>query len=119
MFDPSLPANGSEVTSTELRNQFTGLKALIDAVPAGPPGPKGDKGDAGDTGPQGAPGPGSSGANCQVQIADGNGNFASDPTFYFIQGDGWTSLRCNWPTSDPGIAGALWNNNGLLSVSNG
>jgi len=97
-FDPSLPANGSDVRSDELRNQFTGLKELIDAVPVGP---------------------GSSGASGQIQIADGNGAFASDPTFYFLQGDGWTSLRCNWPTTDPAIAGALWNNNGVLNVSNG
>jgi len=55
-FDPSLPVNGSEVTSAELRGQFNGLKALIDAVPAGPTGSageKGDKGDPGDAGPAG------------------------------------------------------------------
>jgi hypothetical protein len=97
-FNPDLPANGSEVTSAELRSQLTGLKALIDAIP---------------------PGPGSSGENGQIQIADGNGTFASDPTFYFLAGDGWTSLRCNWPTTDPAIPGALWNNNGVLNVSNG
>jgi len=55
-FDPSLPVNGSEVASAELRGQFNGLKALIDAVPAGPTGSageKGDKGDPGDAGPAG------------------------------------------------------------------
>ena len=31
-FDPTLPATNSNVTSAELRNQFTGLKSLIDAV---------------------------------------------------------------------------------------
>ncbi|MFA6561611.1 MAG: hypothetical protein WCV00_06850 [Verrucomicrobiia bacterium] len=53
MFDPSLPVNGSEVSSAELRGQFTGLKALIDAVPAGPPGPAGADGQPGQPGPEG------------------------------------------------------------------
>jgi hypothetical protein len=30
-FDPSLPAPSSRIISAELRNQFTGLKSLIDA----------------------------------------------------------------------------------------
>lgn len=30
-FDPTLPANNSPIVSAELRNQFTALKALIDA----------------------------------------------------------------------------------------
>ncbi len=127
-FDPSLPADNSPLNSAEMRGQLTGLKADIDAVPAGPPGPqgiqgptgdKGDKGDQGDPGPQGLPGPGSSGANGQIQFADGNGAFASDASFYFVSGSGFTTIRCNWPTSDPAIAGALWNNSGVLSVSNG
>ena len=29
-FDPTLPANSSQISSPELRNQFTGLKALMD-----------------------------------------------------------------------------------------
>jgi len=29
-FDPTLPVTNSEVRSAELRNQFTGLKELID-----------------------------------------------------------------------------------------
>jgi hypothetical protein len=37
-FDPSLPHTDSEMRSEEMRNQFTGLKTLIDAIPAGPPG---------------------------------------------------------------------------------
>jgi hypothetical protein len=52
-FDPNLPANNSQVSSAELRSQFTGLKALIDAVPAGPQGPPGP---AGPAGPAGQPG---------------------------------------------------------------
>jgi len=31
-FDPTLPANNSPIVSAELRNQFNGLKALIDAL---------------------------------------------------------------------------------------
>ncbi len=65
-FDPNVPINGAIVDADELRNQFTGLKDLIDAVPAGsqgPPGPagpqgeKGDQGEQGEQGPQGEPGP--------------------------------------------------------------
>jgi len=52
-FNPSLPITGSPVSSSELRDQFTGLKDLIDAVPAGPQGEKGDKGDQGDPGADG------------------------------------------------------------------
>jgi hypothetical protein len=33
-FDPSLPANNSSIISSELRNQFNGLKALIDGLQA-------------------------------------------------------------------------------------
>ena len=33
-FDPTLPANNSLIISAELRNQFTALKALIDAQAA-------------------------------------------------------------------------------------
>ena len=40
-FDPKKPANATKVVAAELRNQFNGLKALIDAIPAGPAGPVG------------------------------------------------------------------------------
>ena len=43
-FDPTKPVNGARVVAAELRDQFNGLKALIDAVPAGPPGPAGPEG---------------------------------------------------------------------------
>jgi hypothetical protein len=33
-FDPNLPANHSPIVSAELRDQFAGLKALIDAQQA-------------------------------------------------------------------------------------
>jgi hypothetical protein len=29
-YDPTLPVNNSQISSAELRNQFTGLKALMD-----------------------------------------------------------------------------------------
>lgn len=56
-FDPNLPANNASIVAAELRNQFNGLKALIDAVPAGPQGPQGPAGTVGAAGPQGATGP--------------------------------------------------------------
>jgi|UniRef100_UPI00378306DD hypothetical protein len=40
-FDPTKPANNSPNSSAEMRAQLTGLKELIDAVPAGPPGENG------------------------------------------------------------------------------
>jgi hypothetical protein len=40
-FDPTKPANNSPNSSAEMRAQLTGLKDLIDAVPAGPPGENG------------------------------------------------------------------------------
>ena len=44
-YNPALPANNSPLVSAEMRGQFTGLKTLIDAVPAGPQGPQGDPGE--------------------------------------------------------------------------
>ena len=35
-FNPALPATNSPQSSAEMRAQFTGLKTLIDAVPASP-----------------------------------------------------------------------------------
>ena len=32
-FDPTLPANNSPIVSAELRNQFNGLKAILDTCP--------------------------------------------------------------------------------------
>jgi hypothetical protein len=55
-FDPTLPGNLSVIDAEELRNQFNGLKALIDAVPAGPQGPAGPSGATGAQGPAGATG---------------------------------------------------------------
>jgi len=59
-FDPSWPPPHADLTSANFRNQFTGLKSLIDgaysainAIPAGPPGEKGEKGDQGDAGADG------------------------------------------------------------------
>ena len=36
-YDPTLPANGSPIVSAELRNQFAGLKTLIDDLPTSQP----------------------------------------------------------------------------------
>ena len=43
-FDPTKPADGAFATAAALRDQFNGLKALIDAIPAGPEGPQGPPG---------------------------------------------------------------------------
>lgn len=56
-FNPALPLTNSEIASAELRDQFNGLKALIDAIPDGPPGPAGPQGEMGPTGPIGPQGP--------------------------------------------------------------
>ena len=45
-YDPLYPADGILIRAVEMRTQFQGLKALIDAVPAGPPGPAGPQGPA-------------------------------------------------------------------------
>jgi len=34
MYNPALPADGSPLSSAEMRSQLTGLKALIDAIAA-------------------------------------------------------------------------------------
>lgn len=44
-YDPNFPPHEAELLSADFRAQFNGLKALIDAIPAGPQGVKGDKGD--------------------------------------------------------------------------
>ena len=51
-FDPAEPKDGADVRADVLRNQFTSLKALIDAIPAGPPGPPGPQGPPGGTNPE-------------------------------------------------------------------
>ena len=55
-FNPNEPQAGEEIDAVQLRNQFNGLKTLIDEVPAGPPGPAGPQGVAGPQGPAGANG---------------------------------------------------------------
>ena len=67
-FDPNKPVEGTEVDAVELRSQFNGLKALIDAIPTGE---KGDKGDPGEQGPQGPVG--SDGTSIIGVSADGSG----------------------------------------------
>ena len=41
MFDPDIPADHVDLTGALFRDQFNGLKALSDTVPAGPPGENG------------------------------------------------------------------------------
>lgn len=67
-FNPLLPIDHSPIAANELRNQFTGLKSLIDAVPAGPPGPQGLQGVQGPQGPAGPVGP--AGASASVVLSD-------------------------------------------------
>lgn len=56
-FDPNQPQQGELIDAVQLRNQFNGLKTLIDNVPAGPPGPQGPAGAPGEPGPEGPQGP--------------------------------------------------------------
>ena len=56
-FNPNLPIDDSLLDAGQMRSQFTGLKTLIDNVPAGPPGPQGPAGPQGEPGPQGETGP--------------------------------------------------------------
>ena len=51
-FNPNEPQNGDKVDANVLRDQFNGLKEIIDAVPAGPPGPQGPQGPPGGTNPE-------------------------------------------------------------------
>src|SRR2546423_367044 len=46
-FNPNLPANHTPIVASELRNQFNGLKAFVEAVPAGPAGAAPPQGIAG------------------------------------------------------------------------
>jgi hypothetical protein len=46
-FDPTIPPTGGAATSQALRDQFNGLKDLIDTIPVGPVGPIGPQGDPG------------------------------------------------------------------------
>ena len=56
MFDPTYPPTNALIESAPMRDQFNGLKDLIDAVPQGPPGPEGPEGPQGPEGPSGADG---------------------------------------------------------------
>lgn len=57
---PQPTQKNTPVDAAQMRSQFNGLKALIDAIPSGPPGPEGPtgpQGAEGATGPQGPQGP--------------------------------------------------------------
>ncbi len=62
-YDPAWPADHAHAAAAKFREQFTGLKSLIDAVPGGAQGPKGDKGDPGSVGGQGPAGADGRGLN--------------------------------------------------------
>ena len=52
-FDPTKPVEGTEIDAVELRNQFNGLKTIIDAIPPPLPGPPGVQGIQGPQGNDG------------------------------------------------------------------
>ena len=56
-YDPSFPPHGADLVSAQWRDQFHGIKDLLDAVPAGPPGPQGIPGNDGADGVPGPQGP--------------------------------------------------------------
>src|SRR5260370_276877 len=77
-FNPNLPFDDSEMIAGEMRSQFTGLKTLIDNVPAGPPGPQGPQGPQGDQGPAGPQGP--QGEVSNQQLANAIAGTAQNPS---------------------------------------
>ena len=100
-FNPNQPQAGEEIDAVQLRNQFNGLKTLIDDVPAGPPGPEGPQGPMGpqgydgQTGPQGATGaqgePGPQGAQGPQGV--------QGPPFATAVVDGVTTLNPGEPAT--------------------
>ncbi|MEI7731430.1 MAG: hypothetical protein WCO56_17785 [Verrucomicrobiota bacterium] len=56
-FDPNKPVEGTPLDAQELRQQFNGLDARINDIPAGPPGPPGPQGPPGNDGQPGQQGP--------------------------------------------------------------
>jgi hypothetical protein len=88
-FDPAKPVNGSLIVAAELRDQFNGLKTLIDVIPVGPPGPPGPEGPCGRDGAEGPQGPqgltGADGRSIVNVYDDGSGRAIvqmSDGTTY-------------------------------------
>ena len=71
-YDPNFPATGLELKSAGFRDQFHGMKDLIDAGVPGPQGPQGDPGTQGPQGPQGDPGPAGPQGNDGAQGPQGN-----------------------------------------------
>ena len=55
-YDPNFPPHGAELISADFRDQFHGIKDLIDAGVPGPQGPQGPQGSQGDPGPMGPQG---------------------------------------------------------------
>ena len=63
-YDPNFPPHGADLISAQWRDQFHGIKDLIDSGVPGPQGVSGNDGSTGPQGPQGEPGtPGSNGSD--------------------------------------------------------
>ncbi len=99
-YDPNFPPTNAELISADFRNQFQGLKTLIDAVPAGPPGPQGDvgpqgpagaQGPQGDAGPQGDQGPAGEVSEAQLNAAIINAISSTANNVNAVSGIGATS----------------------------
>ena len=56
-YDPNWPQNGQNIDADRFREQFAGIKDLIDLLPAGPQGPEGPAGPQGPAGADGLQGP--------------------------------------------------------------
>jgi hypothetical protein len=54
-FDPTLPAEDSDLESAVMRGQFNALHEEITSIPVGPEGPPGPEGPQGSEGPPGQP----------------------------------------------------------------
>ena len=97
-FNPLLPLDGSLMEADEMRSQFNGLDALIQAIPAGPQGeqgPPGPQGNDGSTGPQGMNGPQGEPGPQGAQGPQG----LQGPPFATAEVDGVTTLNPGEPAT--------------------
>ncbi len=79
MYDPTLPADNSLISSPEMRSQLTGLRDLIDTIPQGDPGPEGPAGMEGPPGSEGAQGMEGPAGMDGTQGADGQPGMDGQP----------------------------------------
>jgi hypothetical protein len=122
-YDPNFPPPSAPLVSAQWRDQFHGLKGLIDAVPAGPQGPQGLPGPANWFVLESDPGGGD--GDCWLRPSDGavfrkeSGAWAH---FGYIQGP----VGPEGPQGPPGevsqaqldgaIAGTSNNTNGVAEI---